>query len=412
MAGLNLSLFDDILKNVYLGPIREQIRTLTVLLSRIQRNSDNIDAEGRKAIFPVLAGYSQAIGARGDDEDLPTAAAAKYKKTEVSIKHNYGSIRITGPTMRSSQTNKGAFGRAVDLEVKNMLIGFKLDINRQLVSDGTGVLCEVNGAPAGQVITLHYGDPSASSYWCGEQYIQEGMYIDTYTPGGTIHDSGLLVSSIDTTNHTITIDAATTVTNTVDGDYIYRKGSRAKEIMGLRGIVDDGTLVSTLQGVDRTAAGNSWWQAKRFENSGTLRNLSLKLMQQPYSQCEKQAGAPDCLYTDFDLRDAYVALLVGEKRYVNTLTLDGGFTAVEFNGKPLIPDADAYPNLIFYLNESMLHISEQSDFDWMDEDGAILARVQGSGTTRDAYIASMYWDSEFGTFRDNSHSILMDVKAA
>jgi len=49
---------------------------------------------------------------------------------------------------------------------------------------------------------------------------------------------------------------------------------------------------------------------------------------------------------------------------------------------------------------------QMGDWDWMDEDGAVLSRVSGY----DAYEAALFWYSDLATDRPRSHSFLRDVQ--
>jgi hypothetical protein len=87
------------------------------------------------------------------------------------------------------------------------------------------------------------------------------------------------------------------------------------------------------------------------------------------------------------------------------MTLDGGFKAVEYNGVPMVVDKDCVNYNIFFIDESSLEIYQMSDFDWMDEDGAVLSRV----SNYDAYEAVLYWYSELGVSKRNANVRLADI---
>ena len=131
---------------------------------------------------------------------------------------------------------------------------------------------------------------------------------------------------------------------------------RGQEIFGIPVLVDDGSNLDTLFGISRTTTPR--WKAKVDANGGVNRALTLALMQKGFTHVEKTGLGPTLILTTFELRDKYVTLLVAEKRYVNTLKLDGGFNALEFNGKPLLPDEQAKHNQMDFLtgnNQRMHH---------------------------------------------------------
>jgi hypothetical protein len=137
-----------------------------------------------------------------------------------------------------------------------------------------------------------------------------------------------------------------------------------------------------------------------------LRDLTLPLIQAGFSAVEKNGGSVKMVIGDHDMRDAYAALVVADKRYVNTMDLDGGFKGLEINGVPLVADVDCMPNTLFFIDTDHLQIMQMNSWSWMDKDGAVLSRVSGS----DAYEAVLYWYADFVTDRPRAHSFLRDVQ--
>ena len=179
------------------------------------------------------------------------------------------------------------------------------------------------------------------------------------------------------------------------------------EMMGLKGIVDDGTYVTTLHNLSRTD--NSWWKCSTStndSNAGTNRDLTLSLMQDAVTAVEQEGGKVDLILLDHATRDAYAALVIADKRFVNTLKLDGGFTALEFNGIPVMADSYMPNNTIFFLDTSHLEIMQMGDWNWMDRDGAVLSRVADA----DAYEAVIFWYADFTSDKPSAHSFLRDVE--
>jgi hypothetical protein len=112
------------------------------------------------------------------------------------------------------------------------------------------------------------------------------------------------------------------------------------------------------------------------------------------------------IISDHSLRDAYAALVVADKRYVNTMKLDGGFSALEYNGLPWVADADCPANTVFFVDTNHLEIMQMSDWSWMDRDGAVLSRVADA----DAYEAVLYWYADLTSDSPKAHSFLRDVQ--
>lgn len=401
----SLSNYDEALKIDYLPVIREQLNMKTILMNRIVRNER--DFQGKRWNLTAHVSRNAGIGARPDAGTLPTAGQQAYLNPYDVTAYNYGRINLTGPVMKASRNDKGAIARALETEIKGVTRDLKKDINYQLFNDGTSRRCLINGDPGSEGTTMTVDSP-------GTKYLFEGMIIDIIADdSGVATDTDVTISSInsDTECTTTAIDTGVAdndwviMANTHDGAGI--TPSDSYEMMGLKGIVDDNTYVDTLHNLSRGSY--AWWKCSTHsndDNSGTNRDVTLDLMQASLTAVEKNAGETDLIVTTPDLRDAYAALLVADKRFVNTLDLDGGFKGLEYSGLPLVADPDCTENTMYFLDTSHLQIMQMSDFDWMDEDGAVLARVSGS----DAYEAVLFWYAELATDRPRAFSFLRDVQ--
>ena len=385
-----LTTLDAILKNQYIGPIRDQLNNSSVLYSRLEKNSDSV--VGKNFTIPLHYGRNEGVGARGEGTALPTAGNQAYKECIVPMRYQYGRIRLTGPTMKAARSNEGAFIRAVDSEMRGLEKDMKASMNRQAFGDGTGLLATV--AASGSGTSTVVVDSTAK--------LRVGMPIDIIvktTGAATAGVAGTSVASItDTTTFTITDTLAGTPAATYG---VYIAGSRNNEMMGLSGIV---STTATLQGLD--VANYPWWKATVLANSGSNRAISDTLLQTAIDTLEaNSSGMCTAMYTSFGVRRAYQALLTATKRLVDTQELKGGYKAITYNDLPIIADKDAPANKIFVVDEDELQVFRLGDFDWMQEDGAILSRVSGY----DAYEAVLYVYQELGTTMRNAHVLISDV---
>lgn len=397
----NLTNFDEALKIDYLPVIREQLNNATILLNRLTRNER--DVVGKQWQLTVHYKRNAGIGARADAGTLPTAGQQRYENPYGVVKYNYGRIQVTGPTIAASKNDRGAIVRALESEIKGVTADLKRDVNYQLFNDGTGVRALVNGDP-GTGTTLTVDTP-------GTNYLFDGQVIDIVdASSGAVEDADVTISTVDSSTQ-VTVSAALDA-NVEDNSKIIMANSHdgsgtAYEMMGLKGIVDDGTYVSTLHNINRSTY--PWWDCSTStndDNSGTNRDLTLDLIQEGVTSPEKNGGTTNLIGSDHDTRNAYAALLTADKRYVNTMDLDGGFKALEYNGIPWVADRDCPPNTVFFLDMDHLFLMQTSDWDFMDEDGAVLSRVANT----DAYEAVLYLYADLATDRPRAHSFMRDVQ--
>jgi hypothetical protein len=410
MAGTTLSYFDAALKIDYLPVIREQLNNDTYLLTKIKRNER--DVSGKQWQMTSHYKRNSGVGA-GSETGLPTAGYQSYANPYGVVKYNRGRIQVTGPVMAASRDDKGAIVRALESEIKGVTDDLKHDINFQLHNDGTAVRALVNGDP-GTDATITVDNP-------GTRYLYEGLPIEMVTAAtGVLSTSGVVTTdTVSTITDSVNFEMSSTAdANIADNDWIIRTGSRivtntdlitnaSYEMMGLKGIIDDATYVTTLHNLSRSSY--SWWKCATYstdDNSGTLRDLTLDLMQDAVSAVEMEGGKIDLILCDYAVRDAYASIVVADKRYVNTMQLDGGFTGLDFNGIPVVADPMMATNTMFFIDTSHLQLMQMGDWNWMDRDGAVLSRVADS----DAYEAVLYWYADLVTDKPKAHTFLRDVQ--
>jgi hypothetical protein len=407
----DLSAASNVLKVRYIGPIREQLNGATVLMSRIMREDNATNVSGKSFTVPLHTQRNAAAGiGRADGGTLPTAGQQGYQVAVIPNAYLYGRIKVTGPTIRAARDNAGAFVTAVESEIKGVTRDFKKSVNRQLHSDGTDALAfwtsaddttpeQVDDNRGNQFIHLPLGQTITSDI------------IDA-TDNSTVLGSDIPLLAV---NNAGTLEVgwvSGTVSGTADGDYAVLADTLGNQMMGIAGIIDDGNpplLSGGLHGL--AVASHPYWKAQIVEGdtAGTNQALTLARMQKPLDLIAQNSdfGEEDVkfLLCSYGVRAKYYDLLVAEKRFVNTLKLDGGFSGLDFSNKPLIPDPQCRKNRIYYVVPESMRIYRTSDFDWMEKDGSVLNRV----ANEDAYEATIFHYGNLGTHARNANGLLDDI---
>ena len=253
MATQTLSQADAILKDLYIGPIVEQLNQKTYLLDRIERDSDSIDFTGRRAVIPVHKNRNRGRGAIAEGGNLPAAGFQQYLDAIVNIRTHAQAIELTDLSIKATQSNQGAFTSLLQSESKGAATDLRKDINREVFGDGTGLLGTAASA-SGQVITV------GSTY--DLQYIQIGDTVDLLvksTGATTAGGTGLVVTARTPATPSITVTGTITTAGSIDNTYgLYISGDRSNEMDGLRNIVSTGR---TLHSINSSTAGNGFWDA-------------------------------------------------------------------------------------------------------------------------------------------------------
>jgi hypothetical protein len=451
-AGI-LSNYDEVLKTFYLPAVQEQLNNANILSKFIDTNEEDIS--GKDATIEMHYGRSAGLGARADGGALPEADYQKFKKATVPMKYNYGRVTFSGPTIAATRQEKGAYARVVETEITGIVRDMRKEINRQLWGTGYGVLARWRtGTTTSMTVQRKYrgnsagGDGFGSTF--GGKYLAEiaKCYVNVPTfstnvaVSTTLDTTELTVSAItygsDTNGYdTLTITDAG-VSSEAAGTYYVRPastrsddGSQAAgyqrlEMMGIAGIVSDvdldeivffdgssGSGFTTNDPLQGLAVGTyGWWKSQVLTANGTkygaTQTLTLNLMQKMFDKVERKAGkdyGPDMILTTRAIRREYLDLMQADRRHVNTMELDGGFTAIDYNGVPFTVDDDAIDGCIYFLTLKDLQLYRMSDYDWMQKDGAILSRLTGY----DAYEAVLFRYAELGCKRRNAQGVLMDI---
>jgi hypothetical protein len=398
----NLTTANAVLKEIYVPTVREQMQKSSVLLGHVERSSENIDGTGKYATVALMTGYSTGIGARADAQPLPDADYAKFTNIQIPIRTNYGRISVSGKAIRQMKTDKGAFVRAVDSEIKNMVTGFKRDINRQLFGDGMARLA---------TITTGVGFGSTTVTCDTTQYLHEGMSIqirrsDTGVPvtnGGVDGTSGVTILTIPSST-TFTVAAAPADPG-VNAYVVRTDNARTAQWSG--GVQVSSNEMYGLQNIVNTTnwlvdpANYRVWQSTIIPLPAQPTNQDiLDAMQSAFTACEKNEEQPNLVITTFEARDMYARALTTFRQIVNTIDLKYGFKGLDFNGIGVVADNMAPAGQMFFLNTDHLLLNTASDFEWADEDGNVLKNIAGY----DAYEAFMYYDANFSTDRRNVHA--------
>jgi hypothetical protein len=389
-----LTNFDAVLKNIYLGPVREQLNNATILLRKLKRDTENVS--GRKWIFPLHYGRNFGGGSRPDNAALAEAGHQSYKEAEEVLKYHYGRIRVTGPTMKASRNNAGAFIRAVDSEIKGCARDKKKDLNRQFLGDGTAALT-VCGSTSG----------STTVNVVSTKYIKPGMKVDirNSTTGAAIANGDSVEVLTVPNSTTFTVGDAVTTTNAHSVYFEDNAGASggalvSYETNGLRNII---AASGTLHNVDPSTY--AWWVANVDSSTTTL---DVEEGQAILDAIDEDDGECNLILTSYKMRREFIKLGVADTRFISdgsTAKARIGMKDPTFNDIAIQVDPDIYNDYIYFLDTGELWIAQAGDWDWMDDDGAILHMVSGY----DAYEAVLYWYSNLVTKKRSSHGVMTAV---
>jgi hypothetical protein len=412
MAGMTTSTGDKILKVDYLPPVRELLNNSTIFLQRLEKDTSTQQVGGKTFTIPLHKTNNEAAAVgRAESGTLPTAGQQGYTQAVVPNKFIYGRMQVSGPVIAATRSNAYAFVDAVTSEMQGLVRNTRRNFNRELHGDGTDALATlVSGAggtslvvddglgnifthlPAGDAITVDLLDASAS-------YVALTSGI-TITRGASNGTTGFAA----TASSAISGSAA-------DGDIFVVAGTKDLQPMGLAGIVDDQDpplLSGGLHGLP--VATEPKWVAQVTGSDTSLVDISFPLIQTALSNVAMNSDftedSIEYFLMNFPVRNKYVELCVNERGFYNLMTLDGGWEAVEYNGKGFVADPQCRQNRIYGIVPETIKLYRASDFDWIDKDGAVLCRV----ANQDAYEATMFHYGDLGVSQRNANLVIKGIR--
>lgn len=392
---------EPMLKTVYEGSLEKQMQDKNLAYNRISTSGNgakftNDHTGGKYVEFAIHITRNNGIGARNENEALPNAGFQGTANARIRMRHQYGAIEITGQVFDLATKDYQTFANAVDLEIDRLKDDLAKDRNRQYFGNGSGKIAAVVSV-SGNVITLD-----------SIQYMQEEMLLDAVVgTNGTVHASGIKVTSINEDENKVTVTG--TLTGVVAGDILVRKGSWNREWTGLGAIIDD---KSTLY--DLSPSTTSLWKSHVNNQGGTAKALNEAVWMRMADKIGRSGGKISAMYTSRGVQRAYWQLLAGQRRFMNTQELKGGYKTLQFDAGSegsidMLVDDDAPKGTCIFVDESKIKVYRPHPFKFMDRQGSMWTQKRDANGDYDAYVARMAEYSEIGTRRRNTHGIVRNI---
>jgi hypothetical protein len=391
---------DAVLKNDYVGPVRETLNQKAVLMFNadtedegsqipastgegvtfrgLARESESLEFAGRQYIIPAHTSRNEGGGAIDEGGPIPVAGQQGWTDLSDNLRHILWSIELTRFAIRLSARNEGAFLRLLEAETKGAVKDMRKDVNRQAYGNQTGALAAVvaDGANTATVDSV--------------QYLRVNMRVDFVdVTNDTVLASNRTISAINDGTKVVTYSGADVTVTT--NHRIARTGSWKKEINGLGKLIDN---TGQVHGVDSSLAANKWHRSQVQSAGGAA--FSEDLGQQMIDNID--VGGNDeveFIITTHGIVRRYSNQLKALKQFTDrdSVRLRGGFKALLFNEMPMLKDPDAPKGIMWFLNADALmwawlpNGKLPGDWDWVDDDGAILTRKADRTDAFEGYLA-------------------------
>jgi hypothetical protein len=384
---------------VYRGPIVEQLNQESYAIDQFERVAANDMGafSGKQVMFPIHVARNRGRSAITDGGALPNAGRQSYADGIVSIRYFAQGIELTDQVIKQSETNEGAFVRAMTAEIESATTDLRKDINRQIYGTGDGVLTKVSGTQAAATITSLSVENT--------QYLAVGDTVDLVTSAGAVaatayitavSKSGAVTASAATagsitieTSATATAGTGVAVSVALTSGFValsgsYGTGTSAQESDGFRNITATSGSLHQLSASSYPVWAGSEVDAARA--ASTTEDLFIQLSQ---TIRKKSSKTPDVFLTTLGVQRRLANNFTSLKRYNDAKVLDvkGGYSAIMVaagnNPVPVISDVDAPQGFAFGLRKDAFAWTELQKPDWLsapDGKGSILTLKTGSSS--------------------------------
>jgi len=408
-----------ILKEVYLPPVREVLNNATPLLKYIEKEVQDIPG-GSEFVIPLHTGRNDAAGdGVAENGTLRAAGKQTFARTLTAPKYLYSRLRVSGPVIAATKNNKGAFLKALESEMKYLMQDTKRAFNRQLHSDGTDPIGFWVSEPNSDEAIVDDGLGNAFDHFNKTTLVD---LIDATDDGVEQEDLVATRGAVGATGRTIAFDTDIDA-DVAAGDYFVKANSFGNQMMGIAGIISDADPNSTLYstGLQGLAVANEpdWAAQVVYADGGTSEltsaagrvDVSFEALQELLTAISVNSDADE---TDINLfmsspglKNKYVNLCRNERVFFNNMKLDGGFSAVSYNGKPWVWDPQCKRNRVYAIKFDTLMLARMADLDWIDVGGDVLYRISGGDV--DAVGATLFVYQELAAKVRNQNGVILNL---
>lgn len=353
-------------------------------------------------VFNSGGGFSSGL----EDDYLPTPTLPSMKQSNITVKIHRAVAELSGVALRRVKEGPAAFATWANEELPRRAQRVAWHMDRQALGFGAGYFARVNeGTPdTTLVIDSAFGQASLEG---SSRLVTEGDSLRASpNANGTSPRSGAaIITAIDHDTLTLTIDALPT--STADNDYLFVGdanvyGLGAREMMGLEGIVDNGNILGTFQGLSRTTYPRLKAQQIDASTATDGPTLNEDLLDRAATLAwERAMGKPNLVLANRASQRTFWKTLKGDRvlndpkgKFVggkgSVFILLGGIET-EIRGARKVPDSRCY-----LIDGSTIKKYEIGKGRWDDTDGSIWNRVVNSTGRKDAFYAVFVKEMEMG----------------
>lgn len=418
-ATTDTAALDAAMKVIFSEPLVNNVVTDTELMSLFETdmNVKTDETTGGRYIetsqyFALPAG----VGARAENDYIPVADNPIFANARVYLRKVQGVVEMTGDTMRRVTSSEGAFLDYLERALPDLSTRLTHEVDRMYIGYGAGVKARIaaGGIPAfnanGWDLTIDrafgltgYEDPFLL-FLEQERIGFTGSLAAPIALRAAGANQSARVSNIKEATNQLTLICDVALHGAlVAGDYIASADSAGnsfpfgnpateREIHGLLGAVDDGTIVGTYMNIAR--ANFRLWNSIVVDASVAPWGGQMSEDLLTFSDDEvatKGGGKPDIVVMSRSAARGYWKSLKGDRFFMNPRGYEGGKGPLSIiladRTLQLKVARKLSPQVAFMLTSSTFRRFTLGSWEWDDRTGAIWNRVTDTTGRKDAYYA-------------------------
>ncbi len=388
-----------LLKNIYDSGVIDQEQRLTKTYDTLSEKPWDLRGNGWTGAAHLKRSSSYKFA--NEKEGIPQDTHEVSKQFNIDTVEMFGDVSFTKKFLSKLATGNAGFADFT-FKIEDLIKTQRKNLNQAVY---------IGPKMTRAVLT---SSPSASTSFTVDnvQYIHIGMQCDIYN-SSTLVEGNFEVVGI--SGLTVTVDRPVTATS---GYQLYLheeflNAGTGKGMTSFGQITDDTTNhPATFEGIDRSVY-NSWKGNRIDAASAPLTN---DLLQKAANLLHTASGHDYMTesysnYVHPDTIRRYLAIILGQKRFVDASKFDSGMEKPEmltWNGRPLVIDVDATKNSWFMIHKEFVGKKELSPLSVESDFGG--ARMKWRSGYMQGVILT-YFSGQIGTSKPNANLVIDNLQA-
>lgn len=353
-------------------------------------------AEGDQVVVPLRYGTTNMRSHTVATALTTNTGAGKRVKFNVTLIQDYAGQRVSRQLIKATESNKGAFTRAVTECVDDAMLACSRNLGQELFRSVSGSKGQISSDSSVGSSTITLANISDA------QNFQVGEFIQLSSADGTgsLRNSGddAEITGVDEDLGTLTFAGALTaeIAAAAAGDYIFKSGDHTLGLSGLAGWIPASapgatTFFGVARNVDAVKLGGNRLNATATSNAREEDLLTL------IAKIRRSGGRPDVCFVGHDTFSQITRSLQGQNRYASGMrsgtTAGIGFESIKLypGSVDVVADHNCPENRAYVLQLDTWELLSLGDCPHVFDDDGYFDRIAGvdSYEVRVGYYAQL-----------------------